>query len=93
METALSADHVTTMAAANRYLVTPDLLRRWREKKGFPDAAVERRGQYTFWHLPSIDAWLLERLELKERLTYGTGPKPRWADLVRSFANDARSAQ
>lgn len=86
MAPALNADHATTMEAANRYQVTPDMLRRWREKKGFPDAAVERRGQYTFWHIPSIDAWLRERLEQKARLTHGTGPKPRWADLVQKSA-------
>ena len=82
MNTATSADYMTTMQAANRYLVTPDLLRRWREKKGFPETAVERRGQYTIWHVPTVDAWLRERLQLRERLTFGTGPKPRWAELV-----------
>ena len=75
-------DFLTTMQIANRYMVTPSLLQRWRERKDFPDNAVERRGQYTYWCAPAIDAYLRRRLEQRERLTHGTGPKPRWADVV-----------
>lgn len=79
-----SDGYMNTMTAAVHYGVGPEMLRRWREQKGFPDHAVQRRGQYAFWHVPSINKWLLARLERKSAMTGGTGPRPRWADLVMS---------
>lgn len=85
--TTLNADEmVTSMELANRYMVTPSMLQRWRESRDFPEDAVQRRGQYTYWHVPSVDEYLRGRLAKKAKFTYGTGPRPRWADLVMKSA-------
>jgi uncharacterized protein YjcR len=70
--------YLTSMALANRYGISIETLRHWKNWKDWPADCQTREGQFSLYRVEAVDKWL------RNRPVHKKGSTPRWRALVGS---------